>query len=147
MCPLCSVGLRIAELGQTKIAMNAYRVATALWVGVLAGVAPAVGAAEHVHNTVPAIRERLVIAKITLAQAIIAAEAYGAGAAISAELDEHLGQTAYESEIFFNGKLTNIRVDSRSGARSSRHSPIVQTAALVTMDVVTRSPSDLGDPE
>jgi uncharacterized membrane protein YkoI len=71
--------------------------------------------AENIdQDTVAAIKERLVDAKISLAQAITSAETQVGGRAIEAELDEG-DQLVYEIEILKDDQLVEVQVNGRDG--------------------------------
>lgn len=55
-------------------------------------------------------------AKISLIQAVAAAERHLGGAASRAEFEQHHGQGVYEIEIVKGGNVSDVRVDASNGA-------------------------------
>lgn len=54
-------------------------------------------------------------AKITLVQAITAAEQHAGGRATKAELERHQGKTAFEVEVVKGSVVSNVLVDATDG--------------------------------
>lgn len=53
--------------------------------------------------------------KISLLQAVAAAEKYTSGRAVRAELERHAGQPVYDVEVVNGRKVMDVRVDKESG--------------------------------
>jgi uncharacterized membrane protein YkoI len=59
--------------------------------------------------------QRLSQAKITLGEAIAAAEAKANGKAVNADLDSHRGKVVFEVEVLSNARLFDVMIDAADG--------------------------------
>lgn len=76
------------------------------------GAGSAVYAKEHANDAIADLAQ----AKITLAQAISAAEHHAGGArATKAELERRKGKTAFEIEVVKGDVVSNVTVDAMDG--------------------------------
>lgn len=75
------------------------------------GAGTAVYAKGHVNDAVTDLAH----AKITLAQAVAAAEQHSGGRATKAELESHKGKTAFEVEVVKGDAVSNVTVDAADG--------------------------------
>lgn len=75
------------------------------------GAGTAVYAKGHVNDAVADLAQ----AKITLAQAVAAAEQHAGGRATKAELESHKGKTAFEVEVVKGDAVSNVTVDAADG--------------------------------
>lgn len=75
------------------------------------GVGTAVYAKERGNDAIVDLAQ----AKISLTQAITAAEQHAGGQATKAELERHKGRTAFEVEVVKGDIVSNVTVDSVNG--------------------------------
>ncbi len=67
------------------------------------------------HDELPTIVSSMTAARISLADAITAAEAHVTGKAVRAKIDDRQGSFSYQIEVLKDDQLMDVKVDSRDG--------------------------------
>ncbi|MEO6351800.1 MAG: PepSY domain-containing protein [bacterium] len=84
--------------------------------GVIALSTVAFAATKHMEkNEVPALKAQMSAAKITLNNAITAAETHVQGKAVDAKLEDKSGKFSFRVEVLKADQIMDVTVDSRDG--------------------------------